>query len=201
MRLPASVNKEDRVNILIRDLKLTKWSETTIGGELIRGVSGGERKRTSIGVELITDPSLIFLDEPTTGLDSFTATNIVEILSDLANSGRTVVWTIHQPNSDIFNLLDQLMLIANGKTLYFNDAKLATGYFKTIGYGWPQLMNPLDYYIDLLSLERTNLEIELENNPNYDYQIALANHKEKIDKIAVSDLTPHIFRHIIMKVI
>lgn len=62
-------------------------------------------------------------------------------------------------------------------------------------------MNPLDYYIDLLSLERTNLEIELENNPNYDYQIALANHKEKIDKIAVSDLTPHIFRHIIMKVI
>jgi ABC-type multidrug transport system ATPase subunit len=58
-------------------------------------VSGGERKRTSIGVELITDPSLIFLDEPTTGLDSFTATSVIELLRDLALSGRTVITTIH----------------------------------------------------------------------------------------------------------
>ncbi len=58
-------------------------------------MSGGERKRTSIGVELITDPSLIFLDEPTTGLDSFTATSVIELLRDLALSGRTVITTIH----------------------------------------------------------------------------------------------------------
>jgi ATP-binding cassette subfamily G (WHITE) protein 1 len=58
-------------------------------------VSGGERKRTSIGVELITDPSLIFLDEPTTGLDSFTAMSVVETMRDLALSGRTIVSTIH----------------------------------------------------------------------------------------------------------
>ena len=59
-------------------------------------MSGGERKRTSIGVELITDPSMIFLDEPTTGLDSFTATSVMEILGDLARKeGRTVISTIH----------------------------------------------------------------------------------------------------------
>jgi ABC-type dipeptide/oligopeptide/nickel transport system ATPase component len=58
---------------------------------LIKGVSGGERKRTSIGVELISNPSLIFLDEPTTGLDSYTATSLMKILRNLANSGRTVV--------------------------------------------------------------------------------------------------------------
>lgn len=89
-------SKMARVRELIHDLKLTKCENTRIGGPLVKGVSGGERKRTSIGVELITDPSLIFLDEPTTGLDSFTATNVMEILGDLARrDGRTVVSTIH----------------------------------------------------------------------------------------------------------
>lgn len=69
-------------------------------------MSGGERKRTSIGVELITDPSLVFLDEPTTGLDSFTATSVIEILRYLAESGRTIISTIHQPNSDIYEMFD-----------------------------------------------------------------------------------------------
>lgn len=72
-----------------------KAAETKIGGPLVKGVSGGEWKWTSIGVELITDPNLIFLDEPTTGLDSFTATNVVEVLWEMANQGRTVISTIH----------------------------------------------------------------------------------------------------------
>jgi len=62
---------------------------------MIKGVSGGERKRCSIGVELITNPSLIFLDEPTTGLDSYTATILMRILRALAKSGRTIIQTIH----------------------------------------------------------------------------------------------------------
>ena len=73
LRLPSSVNYVERVNQILEDLKLVKAADTKIGGPLVKGVSGGERKRTSIGVELITDPNLIFLDEPTTGLDSFTA--------------------------------------------------------------------------------------------------------------------------------
>lgn len=72
----------------------------------MKGVSGGERKRTSIGVELITDPSLVFLDEPTTGLDSYTAFGVMETLKELAAQGRTIVQTIHQPNSDIFDMFD-----------------------------------------------------------------------------------------------
>lgn len=75
LKLPGPIPaKIDRVNALIKRLKLTKCQNTRIGGPLVKGVSGGERKRTSIGVELITDPNLIFLDEPTTGLDSWTAT-------------------------------------------------------------------------------------------------------------------------------
>ena len=87
-------------------MRLQKCQGTKIGGPLVKGVSGGERKRTSIGVELITDPSLIFLDEPTTGLDSFTATSVMETLRDLASSGRTIIQTIHQPNSDMFEMMD-----------------------------------------------------------------------------------------------
>jgi ABC-type multidrug transport system ATPase subunit len=85
---------------------LTKCQNTKIGGSLLKGVSGGERKRTSIGVELITDPQLIFLDEPTTGLDSHTAASVMETLRALAESGRTVISTIHQPNSEIFDNFD-----------------------------------------------------------------------------------------------
>ena len=69
---------------------------------MIKGISGGERKRTSIGVELITDPSLIFLDEPTTGLDSTTALQVILLLKDLASKGKTVISTIHQPSSELF---------------------------------------------------------------------------------------------------
>lgn len=104
----------------------------------MKGISGGERKRTSIGVELITNPSLIFLDEPTTGLDSFTATQVMRTLRDLANSGRTVVQTIHQPNSEIYDLFDKLMLLAGGKVLYFNKASLAIDYFKEIKFNCPE---------------------------------------------------------------
>ena len=62
---------------------------------MLRGISGGERKRTSIGVELLTNPSIIFLDEPTTGLDSSTAFNVIDLLKRIALNGRTVITTIH----------------------------------------------------------------------------------------------------------
>jgi ABC-type multidrug transport system ATPase subunit len=76
-------SKIQRADDIIAELRLSKCQNTKIGGPLVKGVSGGERKRTSIGVELITDPNLIFLDEPTTGLDSFTATSVIETLREL----------------------------------------------------------------------------------------------------------------------
>ena len=87
---------------MIESLGLTKCAETYVGNSLIRGLSGGEKKRTSIGVQLLINPSLIFLDEPTTGLDSTTALNLIRFLNRLAQAGRTVVTTIHQPSSEIF---------------------------------------------------------------------------------------------------
>lgn len=92
LKLPGTMQeKMKRVDDILSELRLNKCANTKIGGPLVKGVSGGERKRTSIGVELITDPSLIFLDEPTTGLDSFTATSVMETLKNLAQNGRTII--------------------------------------------------------------------------------------------------------------
>lgn len=142
-----------KVNDVITELRLQKCQHTKIGGHLIKGVSGGERKRTSIGVELITDPSLIFLDEPTTGLDSFTAQSVVETLRDLTLCGRTIISTIHQPSTDIFEQFDMLMLMALGKIVYYNKAELSVDYFAGINYPCPDQTNPADYFMSILSIE------------------------------------------------
>lgn len=104
---------------MIQDLTLTKCSDTQIGGFFNKTISGGERKRTAIGVELITDPSIIFLDEPTSGLDSFMAKKICIVLQDLAhNHGKTIISTIHQPSSAAFFYFDRLLLMADGNIVY-----------------------------------------------------------------------------------
>ena len=113
--------------------------------------------------KLITNPRLIFLDEPTTGLDSYTAQNVFRLLKDLAVSGRTVVLTIHQPSSEIFEIFDQLMLMAAGKVIYMNSADRAVDYFSSIGYSWPEQTNPADYFMELMSIEALQ-EPDTDNN-------------------------------------
>ena len=98
-------------------------ADTPIGSAFKKSLSGGERKRTSIGVEMITDPSIIFLDEPTSGLDSFKAYNIVKLLHDLARKGKTVISTIHSPGSDSFLHFDRLILMSDGNIVYQGEAK------------------------------------------------------------------------------
>lgn len=82
----------------------------------------------------------------------------MEILRDLARSGRTIVSTIHQPNSDIFEMFDRLMLLAQGKIIYFNEAKHAVGHFDKIGYKCPELSNPADYFMSIMSIESQEVE-------------------------------------------
>ena len=114
-------------------------------------------------MELITDPNLIFLDEPTTGLDSFTATSVMETLGDLARKeNRTVISTIHQPNSEIFDFFDRLVLLARGKIIYFNEAKYSVDYFDSIGFKCPELSNPCDFFMTMMSKESIELDYEEE---------------------------------------
>jgi len=149
LRLPKTMSLEDklqRVDNVLKLLHLEKCADTVIGNALVKGVSGGERKRCSVAMELVTDPPLLFLDEPTSGLDTFTASSLIHSLQQLARSGRTVIATIHQPSSEIFHNFDDLVLLASGKVVYAGEAESAVEYFSKIGFPCPQYTNPADHF-------------------------------------------------------
>ncbi|KAK4762160.1 hypothetical protein SAY87_030044 [Trapa incisa] len=152
LRLPKVMTrqqKEKRAMDVIYELGLERCQDTMIGGSFVRGVSGGERKRVSIGNEIIINPSLLFLDEPTSGLDSTTALRIIQMLQDIAEAGKTVVTTIHQPSSRLFHRFDKLILLGKGSLLYFGKASEAMAYFSSIGCAPLVAMNPAEVLLDL----------------------------------------------------
>ena len=110
------VLRERKVVATLAELELTEAKDLQVGGGMLRR---GEKKRLSIAVELMTNPALIFLDEPTTGMDAFTAEKILMILNSLKGSGRTIIATIHQPNTQMYRQFDMLMLLTQGHTIYF----------------------------------------------------------------------------------
>ncbi|KAJ2742906.1 hypothetical protein GGI20_004147 [Coemansia sp. BCRC 34301] len=158
LRLPNSQytpeRKTERVNTVIRQLRLEAARNTKIGDASTRGVSGGERKRVSIGTELLTDPRLLFLDEPTSGLDSNSSELVVELVKKISvDQGIATLMTIHQPSARIFNIFDKVILLSQGRIVYFGPTATAIDYFAGIGYQCPVHENPADYFIDLMTLD------------------------------------------------
>lgn len=152
LRLANTLTRAEKIvqaEAVITQLELTKCKNSIVGGELLRGVSGGERRRVSIGQELLINPSLLFLDEPTSGLDSTTAQKIVKTLWDLASGGRTIIMTIHQPSSRLFYLFHKVMLLSEGNALYFGIVSDVMDYFSGIGYAPLVAMNPAEFLLDL----------------------------------------------------
>ncbi|KAI9347308.1 ABC-2 type transporter-domain-containing protein [Obelidium mucronatum] len=148
LRLPHEMSTESKlesVDKTIKLLNLEKCAGTIIGNSTIKGISGGERKRTAMAMEIITNPSVLFLDEPTSGLDTFTAFSVVNTLRNLAATGRTIITTIHQPSSEIYQLFDDLLLMANGEIVYAGPANAAIDYFGKCGYKCPDFTNPADF--------------------------------------------------------
>lgn len=152
LRLPKTLSKSQKVEqaeSVIVELGLTRCRNTIIGGPLLRGVSGGERKRVSIGQEMLINPSLLLLDEPTSGLDSTTAQRIISTLQSLARGGRTVITTIHQPSSRLYHMFNRVILLSEGNPIYYGKASEAINYFSSIGYPPALAMNPADFMLDL----------------------------------------------------
>ncbi|XP_033827771.1 broad substrate specificity ATP-binding cassette transporter ABCG2d [Periophthalmus magnuspinnatus] len=174
LRLPISVpqsEKEARVNHLIKDLGLTKVADTMVGSPMSRGISGGERKRTSIGMELISDPSVLFLDEPTTGLDASTANSVLLMLKRMASHGRTIIMSIHQPRYSIYRLFDTLTLLVSGKMVYHGPAPNALDYFANIGYPCEPHNNPADFFLDVINGDSTaTTMIKLQGPEDLDFE-------------------------------
>ncbi|KAG8366541.1 hypothetical protein BUALT_Bualt17G0090600 [Buddleja alternifolia] len=153
LKLPKTLTRKEKMEqaeLIISELGLTRCRNTIIGGPLLRGVSGGERKRVSIGHEMLVNPSLLLVDEPTSGLDSTTAQRIVATLRRVARGGRTVVTTIHQPSSRLFRMFDKVIVLSEGCPIYSGGANGVLDYFASIGCvpGF-NFMNPADFLLDL----------------------------------------------------
>lgn len=172
LRLPSAMSterKQLRVDRCIQELGLAKVENSQIGNETIRGVSGGERKRVSIATELVADAPCILLDEPTSGLDAASSVTVISTLRRLASNGRTIVTTIHQPRSSIFNMFDMLMVLSAGRTMYFGPAKDAVGYFSSLQFPSPTTFNPADFFLDLVSVDPRDKEREADTIARIEY--------------------------------
>uniref|UniRef100_G3T259 ATP binding cassette subfamily G member 8 n=1 Tax=Loxodonta africana TaxID=9785 RepID=G3T259_LOXAF len=156
----SQAQHDKRVEDVIAELRLRQCANTRVGA-YVRGVSGGEWRRVSIGVQLLWNPGILILDQPTSGLNSFTAHNLVRTLSRLAKGNRLVLISLHQPRSDIFRLFDLVLLMTSGTTVYLGEAQHMVQYFTEIGHPCPRYSNPADFYVDLTSIDRRSREQEV----------------------------------------
>ena len=134
------------------DIGLYSHRKVKIGTEQKKGASGGQKKRTSLSIQLINNPDLLLLDEYSSGLDSYTALEIGKKLQTLAHDqGKTIVATVHQPSSALFSLFDNVILLAHGKLVYSGPVAQVKNYLKMVGYPMPEDTNPADFLISIVS--------------------------------------------------
>jgi ABC-type multidrug transport system ATPase subunit len=146
-----SARKKERVQQILDQLGLTKCADTLVGNTLTRGISGGERKRTSIAIELVSNPDILFVDEPTSGLDAATSLIVMQKLKELVvDRKRLILVTIHQPSAEIFQLFDELILLSLGQILYFGPTARTTFFFERLGYICPRDMILPEFFVDVI---------------------------------------------------
>ncbi|KAG2706767.1 hypothetical protein I3760_05G117600 [Carya illinoinensis] len=200
LRLPKQLSKQEKMEqaeMIIRDLGLSRCRNSIVGGTLLRGVSGGERKRVSIGQEMVVNPSLLLLDEPTSGLDSTTAQRIVATLRGLARGGRTVITTIHQPSSRLYRMFDKVVVLSDGCPIYSGHAGGVMEYFASIGYvpGF-DFVNPADFLLDLANApdvkqdEQVEFHGRLDNHSDHNStkQSLIASYKKNLYPALKADI-------------
>ena len=142
---PVDESSDTCVDRVLDVLHLTKQQHQRVGDPLARGISGGERRRLAIGVELVGDPRVLLVDEGTSGLDASHALRVMRSLKRLAHGGTTVVVTVHQPRANIFRLFDRLLLLHKGRPVYCGAATEAIQYFGRLGCACPQYENPVSF--------------------------------------------------------
>nr|UOU03360.1 ATP-binding cassette subfamily G-like 10 [Brachionus rubens] len=164
LRMNQSCSKEERlkrVEEVMQDLNLKKCEDIPISIENKKGISGGEKRRLAFACEVLTNPLILFCDEPTSGLDSFIALSVVECMKSLANQGRTIICTIHQPSSEIFELFDRFCLLSEGRLAFNGLMDKSYSFFESQGYKCPVNYNPADYYIKTVAYVPSDRENSL----------------------------------------
>lgn len=151
LKLGYTISKQeklDSIEEILQMLRLTKTKHT-----LMENLSGGERKRLSIALELVNNPPIIFLDEPTTGLDDLSSSQCVSLLKDLAHGGRTIICSIHTPSAKLFAMFDHIYIVAEGQCMFAGVGSDMVPYLSTIGLNCPKHYNPADFMIEVCSRE------------------------------------------------
>ncbi|XP_051175392.1 ATP-binding cassette sub-family G member 4-like [Leptopilina boulardi] len=129
------------------------WNST------VEKLSGGEKKRLSIGVEVITSPLVLFLDEPTSGLDSVSSKQVIELLHSLSQTGCTIVCSVHQPSSQLFSLFDDILILGQGKCFYCGPRDNIVDHFNEAGFICPNFYNPAEYVMEVITEKRADFSI------------------------------------------
>ncbi|WVZ24093.1 hypothetical protein V8G54_002637 [Vigna mungo] len=157
LQLPDTMSKQEkkeRADFTIREMGLQDAINTRIGGLFVKGISGGQKRRVSICIEILTRPRLLFLDEPTSGLDSAASYYVMKRIATFDKRDdvrRTIIASIHQPSTEVFQLFDNLCLLSSGRTVYFGPASAASAFFASNGFPCPSLMNPSDHMLKTIN--------------------------------------------------
>ncbi|XP_054839494.1 ATP-binding cassette sub-family G member 5 [Eublepharis macularius] len=151
-----------KVDAVMAELRLSHVANSVIGSRILGGISEGERRRVSVAAQLLQDPQVMLLDEPTTGLDCMTANQIVMLLSELAQKGRIVIITVHQPRSELFQVFNKICIMSFGELVFCGGPSDMITFFESCGYSCPEHSNPFDFYVDLTSVDTQSKVRELE---------------------------------------
>ena len=161
MILPEEMSEQVKVERMLRvvaQLGLGHVLDTPVGGDTVRGLSGGERRRISIALQMLKSPSILFLDEPTSGLDAHLALRLVTVLRELANEGRTVFATIHQPSAACFELFDRVVLMSGGFTVWSGSRTACLQFIAEQKREVPRNWNPADWLLTVVDFKRDENE-------------------------------------------
>eukprot|EP00984_Skeletonema_dohrnii_P003814 scaffold1311_cov140-Skeletonema_dohrnii-CCMP3373.AAC.1 len=155
---PLTHSTDKLIAQILDEVGLSAQKDTPVGGMFRRGLSGGQKRRLSVALEALSSPMNLFLDEPTSGLDSESALELMEYLKTYARkknpvTGRRhrVIITIHQPSSRIWELIDNVVLLARGRLIYQGRRTLMDSFYASCGHPLPLNFNPADHYIEALS--------------------------------------------------
>ena len=162
LRLVSLTRKQvqERVKEVMTQLDLVSVKNTYIGGDGGVGLTPGQRRRVMVATEMLINPWLLLCDEVTSGLDSATALHIIESLKAVAQKGHTIIMALDQPASELISLIDTVLVLSQGRVAFFGNVQQGLDHFHAVGFTCPDTTSPLDYFVDITSIDTRSAELE-----------------------------------------